>query len=102
MVQAYRSVAAAKLLHNNMLISVLRAPMWFFDTTPVGRIVNRFSQDVEAIDSELPHVFLEVLYSGFLVLSVLIVIAYSTPIFLVVFIPVGVFYVLLQVSIYIK
>jgi ATP-binding cassette subfamily C (CFTR/MRP) protein 1 len=97
LVQAIRCVRASKILHENMLTNVLRGPMWFFDTTPVGRIVNRFSQDIEAIDSTLPHMFVEVLYSFYLVFSILIIISYSTPIFLSVIIPVGVVYIMLQV-----
>ena len=40
---------AAKKLHANMLQSLLRAPTSFFDMTPVGRIVNRFSSDMQSI-----------------------------------------------------
>lgn len=39
---SFGSVVAAKLLHNQMLKRIMRAPMSFFDTTPLGRIVNRF------------------------------------------------------------
>ena len=100
LVQAVCCVRASKILHGKMLINVLRGPMWFFDTTPVGRIVNRFSQDIEAIDSTLPHMFGEVLYSFYLVFSILIIISYSTPIFLSVIVPVGVVYIMLQVRFY--
>jgi ABC-type multidrug transport system fused ATPase/permease subunit len=40
------SVRASRLLHDGMLACVLHSPMSFFDTTPLGRIVNRFSKGV--------------------------------------------------------
>ncbi len=44
-------LTAAKRLHNNMIGSVLKAPMRFFDKTPLGRIINRISGDVHTIDT---------------------------------------------------
>ena len=44
----------AKLLHVRMLRRVIQAPMRFFDTTPIGRVLNRMSSDTAAIDSNLP------------------------------------------------
>jgi hypothetical protein len=43
-VLAYASAACSQLLHDDMLASVMRAPSRFFDATPTGRIVNRFSK----------------------------------------------------------
>ncbi|KAJ8340233.1 hypothetical protein SKAU_G00348660 [Synaphobranchus kaupii] len=40
--------------HDTMFQKVLRSPMSFFDTTPIGRIVNRFSKDQDEIDTALP------------------------------------------------
>ncbi|KAJ0927366.1 putative ABC-type xenobiotic transporter [Helianthus annuus] len=44
------SIYAARKLHNAMLNSILRAPMVFFNTNPLGRIINRFSKDLGDID----------------------------------------------------
>jgi ATP-binding cassette subfamily C (CFTR/MRP) protein 1 len=52
---AYSAIKAARNLHNRLFYNVLRLPMAFFDTTPLGRIVNRFSRDTDMIDSYLPR-----------------------------------------------
>ncbi|CAH9078741.1 unnamed protein product [Cuscuta epithymum] len=44
------SLSAAKRLHDAMLNSILRAPMVFFHTNPLGRIINRFAKDLGDID----------------------------------------------------
>ncbi|BGP17639.1 hypothetical protein JCM10213_001291 [Rhodosporidiobolus nylandii] len=45
--------AAARSLHNGALEQVLRAPMSWFDTTPIGRVMNRFAGDVNNMDNRL-------------------------------------------------
>ncbi|CAO3645741.1 unnamed protein product [Cunninghamella blakesleeana] len=45
---------ASKKLFNEILDKVLHAPLRFFDTTPIGRILNRFSSDFDMIDSDIP------------------------------------------------
>ena len=96
----YKMVDASRKLHNAMLDNVMRAPMSFFDTTPTGRIVNRFSRDVETTDSTLPMVLRMWLNMFFSTLSTFAVISYSTPLFLTVIIPVLIFYVLVQVCMF--
>lgn len=57
-------IYSAQAMHSKMLSNVLGWPMWLFDTTPMGRITNRFSKDVETIDNILPQVF-RIFLSGF-------------------------------------
>ncbi|OAQ30094.1 hypothetical protein K457DRAFT_73774, partial [Linnemannia elongata AG-77] len=77
-------VRAAKRLHERLLDKVLRLPMSFFDTTPLGRIVNRFSSDILSVDEMIPWNVFHTVICTFSVLATMIVIALNTPIFLVI------------------
>lgn len=50
-------IYSAKEMHELMLKHVFHWPMALFDITPLGRILNRFSKDVEAVDNVLPMIF---------------------------------------------
>jgi ATP-binding cassette subfamily C (CFTR/MRP) protein 1 len=63
-ITAVGGLNASNLLHDNMLGGVLRAPMSFFDTTPKGRIVNRFAKDVDYVDRSIPMTFAGMLRLG--------------------------------------
>ena len=43
-------------MHNDLMHNVIRMPMSFFDTTPLGRTINRFSKDVDVLDNTMPMV----------------------------------------------
>ncbi|XP_058197320.1 ABC transporter C family member 12-like isoform X3 [Rhododendron vialii] len=49
------SLHAARRLHDTMLQSVLRAPMLFFQTNPIGRVINRFAKDLGDIDRNVAN-----------------------------------------------
>jgi len=51
---AFACAKAATTLHQTILKKILRVPMAFFDTTPLGRILNRFSKDQDSVDMGLP------------------------------------------------
>lgn len=48
------TLEAARYLHNDFLTKVIRARPCFFDVTPIGRLINRFSNDVNEIDNDFP------------------------------------------------
>lgn len=90
-------VRAARLLHQTLLHNKMRSPQSFFDTTPSGRILNRFSKDICVIDEALAPTILMLLSSFYTSISTLVVIVASTPLFAVVILPLAVFYILVQV-----
>ena len=49
---------ANRVVHNKMVTHVLRAPLIFHAANPIGRIMNRFSQDISNLDDLLPHFFI--------------------------------------------
>lgn len=94
---AVASVSGARILHKRLLLNILCSPMSFFDTTPLGRIVNRFSKDIYLIDEAIPRSLRMFLSVSFSVISTIVVISYSTTIFLAVVLPLGIVYFLTQV-----
>ena len=96
-VLATGALRASTYLHAELLLSCLRAPMMFYDTTPLGRIVNRFSKDIDVIDTIVPRNVEVWVKCTFHVLSTAFVISYSTPYILVIMLPLAVFYYVVQV-----
>ena len=91
------TIIASRTLHNSLLERILRSPMSFFDTTPLGRIVNRFSKDIDTIDATIPHTIRGWLLCLLQVVATFILIGFETPIFLLVILPIGVIYYFIQV-----
>ncbi|XP_019762197.2 multidrug resistance-associated protein 1 [Dendroctonus ponderosae] len=87
---------AATKLHNFMLKNVLRLPMAFFDTTPSGRILSRFSNDIIGIDLRLPMTFTVFFQNTFRVIGTMLVICFTTPLFTAVIIPLLAIYIFIQ------
>ena len=91
-------VVASKRLHDALLGNILRQPMRFFDTTPLGRVINRFSRDVDMVDSSMARLVRMFFQQLFTVLSVLVVITYTTPVFIGAAVPLMLVYYLVQVT----
>ena len=90
------SLVGAKLMHNSMLFSILRSTMEFFESTPSGRIINRFSKDIEAVERNIPDSFRSFIRCIFQVFFTVLVIVYSTPLFLITLIPIIIIYLIVQ------
>ncbi|NXX57592.1 MRP3 protein, partial [Scopus umbretta] len=93
---AMGGINAARTLHAALLENKFRTPQSFYDTTPTGRIINRFSKDIFVIDEVIPPTILMFLGTFFTSLSTMIVIIASTPLFAVVIVPLAILYYFVQ------
>jgi ABC-type multidrug transport system fused ATPase/permease subunit len=78
------SIRGARKLFEALLDRIIYAPMRFFDTTPVGRILNRFGKDITTIDLQISRSasFLIECTTG--IAASIIIISAITPQFLIV------------------
>ncbi|KAF7726212.1 hypothetical protein EC973_009010, partial [Apophysomyces ossiformis] len=79
----YGSLQASRHIHARLLDRILRAKVRFFDVTPLGRIVNRFSSDLETIDQAVAPSFSYLLYSFVATICIVILVSVVTPAFLI-------------------
>ncbi|XP_051530363.1 ATP-binding cassette sub-family C member 3-like isoform X2 [Myxocyprinus asiaticus] len=93
---AMGKIRAARKLHQTLLDNKFHTPQSFFDTTPIGRIINRFSKDIYVIDEVLSSTILMFLGTFFASLSTMIVIICSTPFFALVIAPLALIYFFVQ------
>uniref|UniRef100_A0A8B9GC88 Multidrug resistance-associated protein 1 n=1 Tax=Amazona collaria TaxID=241587 RepID=A0A8B9GC88_9PSIT len=91
-----RGILASRHLHLNLLHSVLRSPMSFFERTPSGNLVNRFSKEIDTIDSTIPPIIKMFMGSTFNVIGACIIILLATPIAAVIIPPLGLIYLFVQ------
>lgn len=76
-------VKASNNIFKQVLQRILRAQLRFFDKTPLGRIMNRFSKDIESVDQELTP-FAEGTFAFLIAcVSILLLITFITPGFLI-------------------
>ncbi|KAF6122856.1 ATP binding cassette subfamily C member 1 [Phyllostomus discolor] len=89
-------IIASRRLHLDLLHNVLRSPMSFFERTPSGNLVNRFSKEMDTVDSMIPQVIKMFMGSMFNVIGACIIILLATPIAAVIIPPLGLIYFFVQ------
>ncbi|KAI3383909.1 hypothetical protein SNEBB_000827 [Seison nebaliae] len=90
------TICAASLLHTLLLESVLKWSLTLFEATPSGRILNRFTKDIDAVDGTIPASLRMFLMTVLKVLSTMIVIAIKIPFILIVILPLGIIFFFVQ------
>ncbi|EXJ90194.1 hypothetical protein A1O1_03293 [Capronia coronata CBS 617.96] len=74
---------AAQRMFRDIMDRISNSTFHFYDVTPVGRLMNRLTSDIGAIDGNIADQFLTVIWYGIAWISSMIVIGSVTPLFLV-------------------
>ncbi|UJR17739.1 hypothetical protein I4U23_004637 [Adineta vaga] len=81
-------LCGASTLHNSMFKGVLYTSLRFYESNPIGRILNRFSKDQQVLDDLLPLAFYDTVQTLILVLGSLVIIGMSNPWVLLILLPI--------------
>ncbi len=74
---------ASNKMHTQMLTNLVKAPVSFFDVTPIGRIVNRFSGDIANLDISTPVQYHQLIVVTLQLLNSLVVVGAMLPVFFI-------------------
>ncbi|KAM5130476.1 ATP-binding cassette sub-family C member 6 [Callospermophilus lateralis] len=89
-------IRASRLLFRGLLWDVARSPIGFFERTPVGNLLNRFSKEMDTVDVDIPDKARSLLISAFGLLEAGLAVSTATPLALVAILPLLVLYAGLQ------
>lgn len=93
---ARQSMAASRSLHDELVDRALRAQPSFFDTNPLGRILNRFSKDMDNMDVLLPFASQDFMQIFFAAIAAIVTISWILPWFLIPIVPMIYAFLVLQ------
>ncbi|XP_061390091.1 ATP-binding cassette sub-family C member 4 [Musca vetustissima] len=90
-------------LHDRLFRGITRTSMYFFNTNPSGRILNRFSKDIRTVDADLPHTLMDCLSFAIDISGVLLIVAIANfwlliPAFVILVCLVGIRFVYIKTS----
>ncbi|KNE72664.1 hypothetical protein AMAG_16423 [Allomyces macrogynus ATCC 38327] len=83
-------------MFTKVLHSVMRAPGWFFDVTPAGRILNRMASDQDKVDLQVPLNLMQFTFLLIYVIAVFINVIIASPWFALIVLPIGVLFVWIE------
>uniref|UniRef100_A0A670HUY8 Multidrug resistance-associated protein 1-like n=1 Tax=Podarcis muralis TaxID=64176 RepID=A0A670HUY8_PODMU len=90
------SLSASRSLHHQLLDSVLHLPLQYFETNPIGQIINRFTKDMFIVDIRFHYYLRTWLNCTLDVVGTILVIVYTSPLFILGVIPLGYLYFTVQ------
>uniref|UniRef100_A0A8D3E5I5 ABC-type glutathione-S-conjugate transporter n=1 Tax=Scophthalmus maximus TaxID=52904 RepID=A0A8D3E5I5_SCOMX len=93
---ALGGIMASRHLHADLLHSVMHSPMSFFEVTPSGNLLNRFSKEIDAIDCMIPDGLKMMLGYMFKLLEICIIVLLATPFTGLVLLPLTCIYIFIQ------
>ncbi|KAG0056681.1 hypothetical protein BGZ83_003924 [Gryganskiella cystojenkinii] len=92
---SYTIVKTANTMHDQAFKRVLHSPLSFFDTTPLGRIINRFSRDVDTLDNVLWSTLYEFTITIVTIIGTIVLVMITFPLLLAAIVPLlGLYYAL--------
>ncbi|OBZ77828.1 Oligomycin resistance ATP-dependent permease YOR1 [Grifola frondosa] len=86
------SLAAGLRMFKAALMAVLRSPVSFFDTTPLGRVMSRLSKDQDTLDTELSMIAFQLMSTFTSVLGTVALVFYTFPYLGIIFVPLTILY----------
>ncbi|XP_074587470.1 ABC transporter C family member 8-like isoform X2 [Curcuma longa] len=96
LVAAKHGLKASKAFFTSFMDSIFAAPMLFFDSTPVGRILTRASSDLSILDFDIPYSIAFVIAGSIDLITIIVIMASVTWQVVIVAIPVLIIMVFAQ------